>query len=86
MVAPTPSRGYSAKVRLELRIGGDRFALAQIGGGRLVFKQAVILPGTNGEVLAHIDEHEQRWAVTWPASDAPREIVPARYHEVMVER
>ena len=73
-------------MRLELRVGDLRFELAQIGDDRLIFDRGVILPGTTGEVLAHIDEHERRWMVNWAASDAPRQVVQAQYHEVMVER
>ncbi len=79
MVAPTPSNGYSARVRLELHVAGNCIPLAQIGGDRLVLKRPHILPGTTGKVLALIDEHQQHWTVTWPASDSPRQIVPAQY-------
>lgn len=81
MVAPTPS-GYSANVRLELLVGDRRFPLAQIGGGRLIFREPVVLSCAAGEVSAHIDEHVQRWHVTWDASDAPRRIVYAEFREI----
>jgi len=71
------SVGYSAHVQLELRVGGLRFPLAQIGGDRLVFDKPVVLPGTTGEVRARIDEHEERFAATWPASALPRDVLRA---------
>jgi hypothetical protein len=57
MTLAAPANGYSAKVRLELRVGPLRFRLAQIGGGNIVFRSPTILPGTSGEVSAFIDEH-----------------------------
>ena len=81
MVAPTPS-GYSANVRLELLIGGRPFPLGQIGGGNLIFDEPIVLPGTAGEVFAYIDEHVQRWHVTWNASETPRQVIAAEFREV----
>ena len=80
MVAPTPpsdSGGHSAHVKLELRIGSACYPLAQFGGDRLIFDEAVVLPGTTGEVLAMIDGHPRRWIATWAAYDSAREVVEA---------
>ena len=83
MVAPTRS-GYSARVRLELWIGDERFALGQIGGGKFMLAHEAVIPGTTGEIVAHIDDHEQRWQATWEASDAPRRIVKAEFRQIHV--
>ena len=85
MVAPTPS-GYSAKVRLQLLIEGRPYPLGQIGGGKLIFDEPLVLPGNAGEVVASIDEHVQRWHVTWDPSAAPRQIVAAEFREVAYTR
>ncbi len=81
MIAPTPS-GCSSQVRFELLAGTERFVPAQIGGGRIIFEHAVMLPGTNGELVAHIDDHQQRWELTWEASDAPRRRVDCEFREL----
>jgi hypothetical protein len=75
MVAPTPSSGYSAKVRLELHVGTRRWPLAQIAKDRLIFDEPVVLPGTQGEAFVFIDERQQQWIATWSESDVPRQIV-----------
>ncbi|MCL2640416.1 MAG: hypothetical protein FWD53_06200 [Phycisphaerales bacterium] len=76
MVAPIASNGYSARVRLELRVGETRLPLAQIGQDRIILVQPAILPGTAGEVFAFIDDHVQRWSIEWAASETPRRIIP----------
>ena len=81
MVAPKPSDGHSAHVRLELRIDAARFPLAQIANDRIILDRPAVLPGTTGEVLAYIDQSERRWMATWTASEAPRQVVPARFHD-----
>jgi len=81
MVAPTPSGGHSARVRLELRVGELRYRLAQIGSDRLIFREPVVLLGTTGEVFASIDDSERRWIATWSPSDSPRETVPVEIRE-----
>ena len=67
--------GYSAKVRLELRVGATRLPLAQIGDDMIILTQPTVLPGTTGEVFAFIDEHIQRWSIKWTASEVPQKKV-----------
>jgi hypothetical protein len=81
MVAP-PNSGYSARVRLELVIGEVRIPLAQAGGGRLMFGQEIVLPGTTGEVICHVDDRERRWRVTWEATSLPQRTVMAEFRDV----
>ncbi|MEI8195692.1 MAG: hypothetical protein WCI73_07270 [Phycisphaerae bacterium] len=81
MVAPKPSNGYSARVRLELSVGDLRFPLAQIADDRIIFDQAVVLPGTGGVVLAAIDERERRWSAQWDFSEKPRQVVLANFKD-----
>ena len=81
MVAPKPSNGYSAHVRLELRIGEVRFPLAQIATDKIILDHPTVLPGTTGEVLAYIDQRERRWTATWAASETPRQVVPAQFQD-----
>ena len=82
MVAPIPSNGYSAKVRLQLEAGGKCWRLAQIANDRLIFDEAVVLPGTAGEAVAVIDEIEHRWTATWAESNVPRKLIPAELREI----
>lgn len=82
MIVSQPIAGYSARVRVELFVAGQCIRVAQMGGGRLIFDAPVTLPGTTGEVMAHIDEHEQRWQVVWPASDTPARIIRADFREI----
>jgi hypothetical protein len=58
------SNGYSARVRIELRVGALRIPVAQTGGGQLIFDRPTTLPASEGEVVMHIDGHEHRWRVT----------------------
>ena len=81
MVAPKPT-GHSSKVRLEVRAGGCKFRVAQIGAGRLVFDSPVLLPGTSGEAVAHIDDREQRWSVTWEKCVTPQRIISAEFQAI----
>ena len=81
MVAP-PNSGYSACVRLELVIGAMRFPLTQMGGGRLMFGREVVLPGTTGEAICHVDDRERRWHVTWEAMTTPQRTVMAEFRDV----
>ncbi len=81
MVAPQPSHGHSARVRLQLLIGKHCIPLAQIGGDRMFFDHSVTLPGVSGEVVAEIDEHQQRWQVTWQASNEPQRVVVVEFRE-----
>lgn len=78
MVATTPS-GYSANVKLELEVGGQRIPLAQVGGGELMFYQETVLPGSRGIAVAYIDAHVSRWEVEWEPSAAGRKRVKATY-------
>jgi len=81
MPVAAPLNGYSAQVRLEVRVGNQRFHLSQIGEAELILKSPSILPGTGGEVCASIDGQEQRWMATWEASTALREIVPVQFRK-----
>ncbi len=85
MLVSQTSLGYSTRVRLVLFVADQSFPLAQIGGKRLVFDHPIALPGTHGEVVAHIDEHEQHWAVSLIPSDTPRRIIPVEFTETSAE-
>jgi hypothetical protein len=85
MVAPTSS-GYSASVRLSLRVNGQQFEPAQIGGGMLIFDHPITLPGDSGELHVHIDDHLHRWKVTWDPSATPRRTIVAQFEELGDQR
>lgn len=58
-----PTGAHSADVRISLRVGTETFAVAQIGGGRLIFAQPVTIRGDQGEVRMSVDGNERRWLV-----------------------
>jgi hypothetical protein len=72
----TSSRGYSAEVRIELRVNGHRIPVAQTGGGQLIFHDPQTLPRTDAEVVMHIDGHERRWRVALQPGPTPDRVVP----------
>ena len=59
----TAPHGHSAEVQIELFMAGQRFPVAQVGGGRLIFDQPVTLPAAEGQLLITIDGHPHRWSV-----------------------
>jgi len=65
--SPNGPTGHSADVRISLFVSGTSFDVAQIGGGRLIFQNPVMLPidpeGAQGVVALSIDGEERRWAV-----------------------
>jgi len=77
------SGGHSADVRIRLRVGDASFNVAQIGGGRLIFANPVMLPcgpgGARGEVLLSIDGDERRWAVDLKPQSEPGRVVEATF-------
>jgi len=72
-------------VRIRLRVGGASFDVAQIGGGRLIFPNPVMLPGgpdgARGEVVLSIDGNERRWAVDLKPQREPSRLVEATFRE-----
>ena len=81
MVANAPS-GYSTTVRIELLAGAERFFPAQVGDGRIMFERDVVLPGSEGVLILHIDEHVRRWRLNWEASDVPSNLWIAKFRDV----
>jgi hypothetical protein len=72
-----PNAGYSSHVCLDLYVDKQRFPLAQIGAGRLIFDHDTVLPGSAGEVVMSIDGREHKWHVEWDQSSLPRSTVQA---------
>jgi len=79
MMRPASSKGYSANVRIELRIDGQCIPVAQTGGGRLIFDHPVTLPATTGVVVMHVDDNESRWHVTLRPNGQPSRIIEAEF-------
>jgi hypothetical protein len=63
--------GYSAKVEIELFVNGQRFSVAQCGGGMLIFDEPTLLPATEGELVLTIDGHPERWKISLPPMSRP---------------
>jgi hypothetical protein len=55
--------GYSADVRMELYVNGDRLPIAQLGPDFLVVKEPIEHPPTDAEIALSIDGQENRWPV-----------------------
>ncbi|MCW5774889.1 MAG: hypothetical protein KIS87_00385 [Phycisphaeraceae bacterium] len=73
----TPSSGgYSADVRLHLRINGDFIPLAQIGPDDVVLREPATIPPGPGEVIMHVDGRERRWTVTIGIAAPGSRVIP----------
>jgi hypothetical protein len=70
------SSGYSADVKLDLRVNGCLFPLAQMGPNRLILRQETSLPDGPAEVIATIDGEPQRWTVDIADCHLTRRMVP----------
>lgn len=66
MIAPVPSTGYSAKVRLHLVVGDSTFEVSQMGPTFVHLRHQVELPPGEGVVVMHVDDFERRWTVSLP--------------------
>ena len=64
MNAPaSKSSGYSAHVRMELRVNGHVLRIAQMSSDFLMLKQPVAHPPADAEIYLRIDDSESRWRV-----------------------
>jgi hypothetical protein len=57
------SPAYSADVRMELRLNGHIFAIAQMGPNFLLVKNPIHHPPVVAEIAMSIDGEESRWPV-----------------------
>ena len=81
MLHPMSSGGYSADVRIELRINGQRLRVAKMGPDRLFHAAPAILSASNGQVIMHVDGHERRWNVALRAQSQPTQTIEAQFAE-----
>lgn len=58
-----PQAPFSADVQLSLKIGEKLFSLAKVGGGEIVFREAVDLPVCTAEIIMAIDGRVHQWGV-----------------------
>lgn len=68
--------GYSADVRLRLRVNGSVFNLAQVGHDRVIFDEAQVLPEGRAEVIVIVDGYEMRREVLIENRQQARRVVP----------
>jgi hypothetical protein len=73
------SGGYSARVRIELRVNGQRLRVAKIGPDRLYLDAPQTLSASTGEVVMHIDGRERRWRVALHPRGGVERVVPAEF-------
>jgi len=74
--------GYSADVKIDLFVNGQRFSVGQCGRGLLIFDQPVLLPGSEGELVLTIDGTPLRWSVLLPNSTKPSRIIHGTFRQL----
>jgi hypothetical protein len=63
--------GYSATVRIELRVDGDTFAISRIGPHAFTLTEAVELPACDAEIAMFVDGSLCIWPVRLPNGAVP---------------
>lgn len=74
--AETGTGGYSASVKLTLRVNGCVFGASHMGRDRVILRESTQLPDGPAEMIAIIDGHESRWPVRIDNRHESRQIVP----------
>jgi hypothetical protein len=66
---PTTVRvqNYSARVRMELHVGGSILPISHLGRDYLILAQPVDHPPAQAEIVMSIDDSHSRWSVQLPA-------------------
>jgi hypothetical protein len=59
-------RSKSADVKIELRVNGSVFPVAQLGPDFLLLDGPAKLPAGGGEIVMRVDANEHRWHVFLP--------------------
>jgi hypothetical protein len=83
MLMTAPSLGYSADVRIDLFVNGQRFPVAQAGRGQLIFKKPFLAPAAEGEVVLTIDGNPRRWFVRFHDQIAASHIIMADFRDAV---
>lgn len=79
MVDAPKTSGYSATVRLELRVADCRIPLAQVGPDWVIPRRPHALPPTEAELIVTIDDHvETSTVVLDDGMSAEQPFVPIR--------
>jgi hypothetical protein len=60
------SNGYSADVRMYLKVGDHTLRIGQLGPDFLILRGAPELPPSDGEVTLSIDGRVRQWSVRLP--------------------
>ena len=66
--------GYSALVRLHLKIGDQVLKLGQIGPDRVVLNDPAEFPPGPAEVVKYVDDFERHWQVYLPDGISPQSL------------
>jgi hypothetical protein len=64
--AKIESRGYSADVRMELRLNGHVLSIGQLGPDSIILRNPTDHPPCEAEIAVWIDGRERRWNVYLP--------------------
>jgi len=60
------TNGYSANVRLALKIGGRTLPLSQIGPNQIVLREPTLIEPSDAEVHMEVDGRARYWTVRIP--------------------
>jgi hypothetical protein len=63
--------GHSARVTLQLLVGGGSMTVAQMGPDFLLVDEPIPHPPANAIVVMRVDESERRWNVHLPHGISP---------------
>lgn len=73
-----PTTGsYSADVRIDLHVNGDRIPVAQMGGPELLFHRHAVLHHDHGTVVMTIDGQEFKWHARFAPTTTPVDAIEA---------
>jgi len=63
MISYNRNGTFSANVKLNLYVAGERFELGQLGPGFAIIREAQSIDATEGEVESVVDDKITRWKV-----------------------
>jgi hypothetical protein len=71
MVSEINEKGYSATVRIELRVNDQSFEISSIGPNAFTLKVAAEIPACNAEIAMFVDDNVCIWPVILPIGAVP---------------
>ena len=71
MQSTAAAMGYSARVKLELRVENRVFELASVASTKFVLREPVELPACDAEIAMFVDDDLYVWPVRIPNGSVP---------------